>query len=467
MSLAERLREIDGIEATAARLDTLAPLPPGQAIERARRLLVSPDDDRADTFPVQALGPLGDAAQAIATGAQVQPTLAAHSLLGAAALLTQRVANVRSLDGSRKPLSLYLLTVGLSGDGKDSADRPALARVADWQRTQGRAYEAAVRDAKRNPDADLPMVPFLLQSDATLEGLRRSFTEGQPAQGLFSTEAGTVLAGHAMTPENRTKTAAGLCALWDRGHLSVARAGAPRVERWGLRLSAHLMLQPAALGGALTDETLAGVGLWPRFLLGWPPALAPRRFKPWRPEHDGAIREYWRRCDELLQATSVSDCDELPTIELAPDAEAWLGRFFERMEIQGRRGALSDIRAFALRATEQACRVAGVLAAFAGEQIITKSRAEAASLIVAHSLETWMRALEGESDKTPEWALALYRWLAGQAEAVGIRDLTKKAPGPIRPATRRDAALGLLAARGLVRITGGMVRALGVDHGRP
>ncbi|EQD33613.1 hypothetical protein B2A_13060, partial [mine drainage metagenome] len=57
-----------------------------------------------------------------------------------------------------------------------------------------------------------------------------------------------------MTPENRTKTAATLCGLWDRGHLSVVRAGAGRTERYGVRLSAHLLLQPAALGDVLADE---------------------------------------------------------------------------------------------------------------------------------------------------------------------------------------------------------------------
>lgn len=459
---------IAGEELTSSH-PALAPLPPARALERAQGLLRPQEDQTEDDFPLAALGPLADVARAIATGAQVQPTMAAHAVLGTAALLTQRMANVRSLDGSTKPLSLYMLTVAESGDGKDSADRPALAAVHEWQRERGRVYEMRLRDfAKRGKGddaADPPEPPYLVASDITIEGQHRAFREGSPAQGVFSTEAGQVLAGHAMSAEQRTKTAANLCGLFDRGHLSVARAGNGRLERYGVRLSAHLMIQPAALGDILTDEGLAGIGFWPRFLLGWPPSLPPRKFKAWRADEDPTVGAYWKRCADLLATEPPEDCDQLPVIELEPEARAWLGQFFENMERQARRGTLRDVKPFALRSSEIVCRVAGVLAAWEDLDRINLPGAQAAARMVLHSVESWQNALGGMADPGPGWALTLYRWLVERRTAVPVRDLTKLSPSRVRPAARRNAAIDLLLEQGLVTIEHGMIVAKGVSYG--
>ncbi|EQD64148.1 hypothetical protein B2A_02146, partial [mine drainage metagenome] len=98
--------------------------PLAQAIERAQALLMpEASTTKASSYPVDALGPLADAARDLAAGAQVDSAMAGQSLLAGAALVLQSVANVSSLDGSIKPLSLYAMTIANSGDGKDSADR--------------------------------------------------------------------------------------------------------------------------------------------------------------------------------------------------------------------------------------------------------------------------------------------------------------------------------------------------------
>ncbi|GIX26401.1 MAG: hypothetical protein KatS3mg123_0282 [Burkholderiales bacterium] len=119
-----------------------------------------------------------------------------------------------------------------------------------------------------------------------------------------------------MLPENRIKTAAALCGLWDRGHLSVARAGAGRLERYGVRLSVHLMAQPAAVLESLADQSLAGIGFWPRFLLAWPAPLPPRKYRPFRPSESPAVIGYWERCARLLTHPQLADNDTLPVLEM-------------------------------------------------------------------------------------------------------------------------------------------------------
>jgi hypothetical protein len=293
--------------------------------------------------------------------------------------------------------------------------------------------------------------------------LRRSFDEGIASQGIFSTEAGAVLAGYAMTQDNRVKTTANLCGLWDRGEISVVRGGGGRTERYGVRLSAHLLIQPAALGDVLGDATLSNIGFWPRFLLAWPEPLKPRQFRPWQPDQSSAIRAYWQRCEQLLALPMPEECHNLPAITLHADALNRMAAFFERMEHQARQGDLIAVRAFALRSTELACRIAGVLAAFEGQTQIDGEAASNGIRLAEHSLTNWLDALGGKSDPVPDWALTLYRWLAERGAAT-IRDIPRIGPATVRPAKRRDQAIERLTACGLVRISGDKIVALGVQH---
>ncbi len=449
-------------------------LPPHAALERARAILKPPMQGNAHPYPMAALGPLAEAANDLAAGAQVAPAMAGQSLLAAAALLTQSIANVQTLDSSTKPLSLYCLTIANSGDGKDSADRPALRMIHEYQRRESQKYhllrEAFEQDkTKRKKGEAGPLhpgpAPYRLASDLTIEGLRRSFAEGVASQGIFSTEAGAVLAGHAMTAENRIKTTASLCGLWDRGHLSVVRGGGGRTERYGVRLSAHLLIQPAALGDVLSDDALSGIGFWPRFLLAWPAPLEPRKFKPWQSDNSTPIRAFWTRCEQLLAKHMPESCDDLPTITLDSGAQACMASFFESMEQEGRKGGLQDVRAFALRATELACRIAGVLTAFAGGQRIDGDAAHWGIQLAQHSLSQWVEALGGKADPVPGWALTLYRWLVERKAPVRVRDIPHHGPSSVRPANRRDQAIERLKAAALVNIEADCISAAGVQHG--
>jgi hypothetical protein len=418
-----------------------------EALRLARAALM-PEQGPGIEYPIYALGPLAGVAERIAQGVQCDPALAGQSVLAAVALLAQSIANVRTLDGAIKPLSLYAMTVALSGDGKDSADRIALRPIFEWQREAARAYEQARKQAEESGEP--VKEPFRVAADITIEGLRQSFQKGIASQGIFSTESGTLLAGHAMSAENRIKTAAGLCGLWDRGHLSVSRVTTGRVEKFGLRLSMHLLVQPAAVVETMVDEGLAAIGFWPRFLLAWPAPLPPRKYRPFRPEQDPVIVGYWERMAELLRPVA-DDLDGSPVLEMSEAAESRLARFFEEAEHESRLGGWQGIRPFGLRATELAARIAGVLTVYAGGSEIDEAAIINGITLVRYSLSNWRAALEdGRADPVAQHAFTLYRWLLERGEPVKRGDILRLGPAALRSKSRRDEAVDRLEACGLI-----------------
>ena len=387
-----------------------------EAIKRAR-VLLSPSmkTRQAPAYPVAALGPLAPACRAIAKAGQVQPAMVGQCLIGAASLLTQGLFNVATLAG-RRPLSLYLLTLGDSGDGKSTAQGAAMAPVNDWQRRQAKRYSDDLKafeqdKAKRKKGDDVPeapLSPFRLVGDATVEGLRRDLDTGPCSQGVFTDEAAAILSGYGMSADHRSKTAGVYSKLWDDGHLSVSRAMGARVERYGRRVALHWLIQPMAAAEAIGDPLLSALGFWPRFLVAWPEPQAPRLAQDFTPGTLPEVGAYWKRCADLLETPLADDASDCPVIPLSDAARELMGKAFERFEVSARRGGLQVVKPFALRATEQACRVAGVLSAFAGDHEVSAEAARGALALVAYSLETWRTIIdEGAADQGGSHALRL------------------------------------------------------------
>lgn len=412
------------------------------------------------SYPVQALGEvMGEACAAIADKGQVDPAMAGQSLLAAAALLTQSRADVRTFAGI-KPLSLHLLTIALSADGKSAADAVATRPIEQYQRERTREHKELVETLlaaprkKGDPPPTVPPDPYLLMRDPTIEGVRRDFANGQPSQGAFTAEGGAVLAGYGMTTDNRIKTGAGFNSLWDNGELSVSRALSGRLQLYDRRLSIHWLVQPDAARTALHDPVLSNIGFWPRFLAAWPEPLPPRRADPFRPERDARIGRYWARCTELIGPLG-EDCSGLPVIEFDDEAHQLAGRFFERMEVEAKTGggSLTAVRAFALRATEHLFRVAGVLAVFDRRDVVDAEHAGRAAMLIGYSLATW-RSIFGDRDQAQaeDNALRLYAWLLKQRGAQASETaMLRIGPKPLRSRDLRDAALATLEQQGLTR----------------
>jgi hypothetical protein len=462
---------LNAIDHDLARLQAAAEPPDRiEAIKRAREQLAPALRERqAPEYPVAALGPLTEPCQAIATDGQVQLAMAGQCLLGAASLLTQGLFNVETLAGPR-PLSLYMLTLGDSGDGKSTAQGAALRPLHEWQRQASKSlaeaqrdYEIAKADRKKGKDLpEPPPCPFRLVADVTVEGLRRDLDCGPCAQGVFTDEAATILSGYGMSAEHRSKTAGVFSKLWDDGHLSVSRATGGRVERYGRRLAMHWLIQPMAASETIGDPMLAALGFWPRFLVAWPAPARPRKARAFHADAIPALVAYWRRCGVLLGEPLPDDAGNCPVIPLDPDARQLLGRAFEEFEVEGRRGSLRCVKPWALRASEQACRVAGVLAAYSGSPSVNAQTMRDALALVAYSLETWRAVVdEGAADQSAAHALRLYEWLTGRpnwCERLAV--IVNAGPPSVRTKGKRDAALALLTEHGLVHVGDGMAQAL-------
>lgn len=472
----QKMPDFRRIEWSASRVDAAKAARPagpqqadrGEAIKRAHAVLAqSIRGGQGLDYPITALGPLAAACEEMASAGQVQPAIAGQSLLGSASLLTQGLFDVETLAG-RRPLSLYLLTLGDSGDGKSTAQGVALAPVTSWQREQAKAYAEALRERdhkrpKKEEDRPAaPASPFRLVGDATVEGLRRDLDGGVCSQGVFTDEAAAILAGYGMSPDQRSKTASVFSKLWDSGHLSVSRATAPRVERNGRRVALHWLIQPMAASEVVGDPLLSALGFWPRFLAAWPGEQPPRKALPFRPETLPGIGAYWHRCAELLTMHLPDDAGDNPVLPLSADAGALLQPAFERFEQEARRGELRIVKPFGLRAAEQACRVAGVLSAFAGDKVVTAGSLRGALALVAYSMKTWKAIIEGgASDQRVPHALRLYEWLTrrpGWRESLAV--IVNAGPPSLRSKDKRNAALTVLEAAGLVSLGGGAAVAL-------
>ena len=440
------------------------------AIKRARAALAPSLIGReAPAYPVAALGPLAPACEAIAAAGQVQPAMVGQCLLGAASLLTQGLFNVETLAGKR-PLSLYLLTLGDSGDGKSTAQGAALGPVNDWQRREAKRYAEDLKDfekakatRKRSDDPpEAPGCPFRLVGDATVEGLRRDLDSGVCSQGVFTDEAAAILSGYGMSADHRSKTAGVFSKLWDAGHLSVSRVTGGRVERYGRRVALHWLIQPMAASESIGDPLLSALGFWPRFLAAWPEPQAPRLARPFRPDLLPSVSAYWQRCNDLLAEALPDDAGDCPALPLADDARVLLGRAFERFERDARRGGLQVVKPFALRASEQACRVAGVMTAFDGSGAVSAEAMRGALALVAYSLKTWQAIVdEGAADQRGAFALRLYEWLISRPGwCESLASIVNGGPACVRTKDKRDAALSELEAAGLVSVADGRALAL-------
>lgn len=436
-----------------------------EALKRARAALAPSLKGRnAPSYPAAALGPLTPACEAIATAGQVQPAMVGQSLLGAASLLTQGLFNVETLAGKR-PLSLYLLTLGDSGDGKSTAQGAALAPVNDWQRHAAKRYADDLKDHEKSKSRrkkgdeppEAPACPFRLVGDATVEGLRRDLDSGVCSQGVFTDEAAAILSGYGMSADHRSKTAGVFSKLWDNGHLSVSRVTGGRVERYGRRVALHWLIQPMAASESIGDPLLSALGFWPRFLAAWPEPQTPRVARPFRPDCLPAVGAYWQRCNDLLVEPLPDDAGDCPVLPLADDARLLLGQAFEQFEREARRGSLQAIKPFALRASEQACRVAGVLSAFEGKSTVSAAAMRGALALVAYSLKTWGAIVdEGAADQRGAFALRLYEWLTtrpGWCESLAV--IVNGGPACVRSKDKRDGALAELESAGLVSIADG------------
>lgn len=220
--------------------------------------------------------------------------------------------------------------------------------------------------------APTPPLNYLLTvPEPTFEGLTRFLKEGQPSVGMFSTEGGQFVGGHAMSDDNKIKTAAGLSRLWDEGEARRSRQSEGTSIIRGRRLSVHLQVQPEVATRFFTDPALLDQGLLSRFLTTWPTSAIGLR--PWREPSEKSqdvIDGYRKRALEILRwplplVGSRKNEVSPPVLRLSAGAtEAWLA-FYNNCETKvAPGGPLECVTPLANKAPEHAARLATVLTLF-------------------------------------------------------------------------------------------------------
>jgi hypothetical protein len=444
-------------------------------------------------YPMQALGPLVDAAQAVQGMTQAPLAIPAASALAVASLAVQGFADVETLGGTRA-LSLYLLTIAGSGARKSSCDAPLMASLREYEREQGKAQrddmkswlnaqalwkgerDRILADAKRGKGekktaagADLdalgaePAAPPSTDrtvTEPTFEGLTRLFATGQPSLGIFSDEGGQFLGGHAMNSENRQKTLAALNDLWMGNPIRRTRSGDGHSTLFGRRLAVHLMVQPGVARGFMADPMAADMGFLPRFLICEPHSTIGTRLHGNMRRDDGALDRFGVRLRDILETTMPMDPDtrELQprTLPLSDGARALLIRYADAVEAaQAPGGNLHRLPGYASKSAEQAARIAGVLTMWGdlnAPEVTSADMGNGIDLAQFHLSEAVRLAdaatVSVEIDRTE----ALRKWmLDGWTEPeIMVRDVVRLGPNPLRESPKARAALALLEQHGWI-----------------
>jgi hypothetical protein len=438
-------------------------------------------------YPVEALGPLRAAVEAVHGFTQAPVAIPAASALAVASLAVQGFADVETL-GGLAPVSLYFLTIAQSGERKSSCDKPLLRGLREYEREQSEAYavafkkwgkdlelhearrKIAVRDAtntkpdkRTSGEADLealgdapegPVLPDRTASEPTLEGLFRAFLQGQPSLGLFSDEAGQFLGGHAMNADNRMKTLGGLNSLWDGSEIKRTRAGDGVFTLRDRRMALHLMAQPVVMHGFISDPLASGLGFLPRCLICEPASSIGQRLSANTRRDDTALDNFAQRLKAVLSQT-MPTWDDGRTLKperlaLAPSARALLIEFSDTMEAaQAPRGPLSHVTGTASKVAEQAARIAGVLTLWAdlkATEVQAEVMADAINLAQFYLSEASRLASAALVSEKIDNAEKLRKWLleSWPHDDVTLREVVNRGPNPLRESPKALGALEIL-----------------------
>lgn len=452
-------------------------------LPEGKRPLYRPLPD-AEPFPLEALGALRPAAEAIHALTQAPEAMCAQSALGAATLAAQPLANVE-LPGAAgiKPLTCYFVTIGETGERKSAVDRLALRPIrekeaflserAEQERADyaadKRAWDAAVKAAEKagkgnratvrealraiGPEPQPPPSPMMLIADPTPEGLERHLSQGRPWGGVFTAEGGVLIGGHGFKDDARMRFGGLLNSLWDGEPIRRARAGGGSVYLPGRRCALHVMMQPVAAEVLLADPMLAGLGLHARMLLSSPVSTAgSRMFRDAPADAKAAHHDYCHKIRHLLDVPPALEDGALkpPAMTLHPEARALWIAFHDHAEKQlGEGGAYREVRGFGAKLAEHAGRLAAVLAIYehGGGQSLPEVSGEhmACGISLAEHYAGEMLRLAGGAAVSAELRVAqkVLDWLARRGGGcVHLAEVYQF--GPVRDATSARAAMVLL-----------------------
>ncbi len=356
----------------------------------------------AKPYPVDALGEiLGSAATALHESIKAPLSLCCQSVLASASLEAQSHFDVALPWGGTRPLSLFLLTTGVSGERKSSVDEVVLAPTKAQEKLEMEGYgldlqlyerdltvwkvknEQSIKNAARKSNAEQtqnvdkttfpnkpmpPVKPVRLVSDPTIEGLFDLLSIGQPSVGLFSDEGGLLIGGYALNRDNALKTLARWCKFWDGAPFDRVRKSDGTDILYGRRMCFHQLATPDVMSSLLTNPTANGQGFLARCLIAWPESTIGNRQTNefFQASELTEIKNFSRKLEVLTRAerkTGKSKQELTPhVLQLDDEAKALALEAYNDFETSMRKGnQFSEITDRVSKALENAIRIAGIL----------------------------------------------------------------------------------------------------------
>jgi hypothetical protein len=289
---------------------------------------------------------------------------------------------------------------------------------------------------------------------------------GYPSVGLFSSEGGQFMGGHAMSDDAKTRSAAALNALWDDGKLERIRASEEAAILPGRRLSVFLQAQPDVAQVFLQDPVLRDIGLLARFLVTQPDTMmGSRKFRDLALGHKLSVGTYGAKMLALLRRNlpyeddgkgNAGDALDPPALVMTGKTRAEWIRFSDHVEqMLGPCRELSEISGFANKLAEHAARIAGVLQVFDDPDVEELSLdhlvagIKIAEFFASETLRLHSASRVGLEIRDAE---ILRRWLMNhwQEPYITVRVIQRVGPGSMREKSRIERLLNVLEAHNWV-----------------
>jgi hypothetical protein len=457
--------------------------------------------EKPEPYPIDAFPPIiRDAIEEVANFTQAPVAMVAASALTAISIAVQGRYSVERNNQLRGPASLYLLTVGESGERKTTVDGHFTKAIRQWEADRklamapeetayranleaweeiGKGIKAQLRksspgtrlDSIRNPlvqheleKPQPPRIPSLLRMDDTPEALALAL-EKYPVAAVVSAEAGIIFGAHGMNPDSVMRNLSQANVFWEGGHMRRDRSSAQSINIEGMRVTMGLQVQPLVLENFMTKTgSLArGIGYLARFLFAQPESTQGSRFYREPPEGTPALNAFNNRVRFLLDLPIEFDVAGrlIPHyMQLTADAKAQWVQFHDSVEEELSVGRdYFEVRDVASKAADNAARLACCLEVFGD--------LNGASGITAQTMRDAMRLMNwymdeavrfGKLHAVPEvmrHAEAVESFLADHMHKhkrleVPTRDILVYGPNAVRNKAARDAALEVLMAHNRV-----------------
>lgn len=363
--------------------------------------------DTGPTFPVASyLNKLLRTAIAVQKLTQAPGELALNSMLCAIATVYQAHYDVEGLNGNPIPISLSMLAVAPSGDGKTSVQRAAYKPIiafsakiegiseqafGDWQVAHSewaRVLDGlSARKAKllavgenigeisatilshRSLKRLTPRIARLITNDASPAGLRTWLSTGLGCGLVLNGDAGKLINGPLL------QEASLLCDIWSGENNTVDR-GNYHLTIPNPRVTISLMTQPNFAEELLrrNGETFRGSGLSGRFLFYQPMSRIGRRHLGTQLDDEDKkfLDQYYQHITDSLERLYGDGQQVVASrtmVKLSPATREFLVNAAQNIEVQmGPGGVFCFMPEFATKMIEHICRIAALFTLYEGTE---------------------------------------------------------------------------------------------------